>query len=145
MCQYFVHFLLFLQRLTTALHESVEEGECPYKSFYVRILIKEWSRHVGQSLGCLHSTLPRVIMPICHARWTENMADKWAESWQKLYSGYSTRTQLKPSCTSTEHDHKFEISELGSRRLVLYRVQLCGYRTANLCLCFRIYKKEIFS
>ena len=27
------------QRLTTALHESVEEGK--YKSFYVRILMKE--------------------------------------------------------------------------------------------------------
>ena len=25
----------------TAVHETVEEGECPYKSFYVKILMKE--------------------------------------------------------------------------------------------------------
>ena len=55
-----MHFLIFLQELTTALHESVEEGECP---FHINHFMSESSRHVGggggQALGRLHSMLPR--------------------------------------------------------------------------------------
>ena len=43
-----MHFLIFLQELTTALHESVEEGECP---FYINHFMSESSQHVGGGGG----------------------------------------------------------------------------------------------
>ena len=62
----------------------------------------------------------------------------------------------KPGCTATEDGWRHEISDLGSRRIVLsvYRKQrrfrqnnnflTHGYREADLRLCFRI-KKPVFS
>ena len=57
----------------------------------------------------------------------------------------------KSGCAATEDGYRLEISDLGSRGIVYLcsenkgADQLRGYREADLCLCFRICKKQVFS
>ena len=51
------------------------------------------------------------------------------------------RTQHKQGCRPTEHDHRFEISELGIRRIVLY-IEL---NFVAICIICFVYAKSRFS
>ena len=62
---------------------------------------------------------------------------------KNMSSGFSDRTQPKPGCTPTEHE--FEISELGSRRIVLY-IEFKFVATVQLiCVVVFVYAKSRFS
>ena len=70
---------------------------------------------------------------------------------RKPVFGVSDQVQHKPGCTGTEDGQSLEISDLGSRGIILScsenkgADQLRGYREADLRLCFRICKKPVFS
>ena len=70
---------------------------------------------------------------------------------RKPVLGVSDQVRYKPGLTATEDGQRLEISDLGSRAIVLSmwrkqrRDQLHGYRKADLRLCFRICKKSVFS
>ena len=64
--------------------------------------------------------------------------------------GVSDQVRHKPSCATTENGKRFEILDLDRRGIVLYSEnkgadKLRAYRTADLRLCFRICKKQVFS
>ena len=73
---------------------------------------------------------------------------------RKLVFGVSDKVPHKLGCTATEDGQRLEILDLGSRGIVLRMYlcyenkgadQLCGYRPADLCFCFCICKKQVFS
>ena len=71
---------------------------------------------------------------------------------RKPVFGVSDQDRHKPGCTATEDGLRLEISYLGRRGIVLsvHRKnkgadQLRGYCEADLCFCFRICKKLVFS
>ena len=65
---------------------------------------------------------------------------------RKPVFGVSDLVRHRPVCTTTQNSWRLEISDLGSRYSEDKGAdQLCGYREADLRLCFRICKKRIFS
>ena len=70
---------------------------------------------------------------------------------RKPVFGVSDLVRHKPGCTTTEDGLRLEITSLRSREIVLLygenkgADQLCGYRTLDLCHCFRICQKPVFS
>ena len=68
---------------------------------------------------------------------------------RKPVFGVSDQVRYKPGCATTGDGERLEISDLG-RGIVLCSEnkgadRLCGYRTADMRLCFRICKKPVFS
>ena len=70
---------------------------------------------------------------------------------RKPVFGVSNQAPYKPGCTTTQDGKRLEISYIESRG-IYYPCsenkgadQLCGYREADLRLCFRICKKLVFS
>ena len=65
---------------------------------------------------------------------------------RKPVFGVSDQVRHKPGCTTTEDGLKFRIKEVeGLYYLCSENIgadQLCGYRTADLGLCFCIYKSR---
>ena len=64
--------------------------------------------------------------------------------------GFSDQAQHKPGCTTKEDGKRLEISDLGSRGIVLCSKskgadKLHGYHAADPHLCFCICKKQVFS
>ena len=51
----------------------------------------------------------------------------------------------KPGYTTTKDSKMLEISDLGSRGIVLSTSLISGYHTADLCLYFCVCKKQGFS
>ena len=70
---------------------------------------------------------------------------------RKPVFGVSDLEPHKPGSTTTQDGQRLQISDLGSRGIVLSGSQnkgtdqLQGYREADLRLCFRICKKPVFS
>ena len=61
--------------------------------------------------------------------------------------GVSDQVLHKPGCTATEVGYRLEISDLGSRGIVLSVAKtkvLISNREANLRLCFHICQKPVF-
>ena len=77
----------------------------------------------------------------------------WASLWENQPSGFSVQVPYKPGCAASEDGKRLEILDLGSRGNVLsvgvtntkVLIQLCGYRKADLHLCFCICKNQDFS
>ena len=71
----------------------------------------------------------------------------WASSWENLSSGYPTRSNTNQAVQLEAWNFWFREVEglyyLSSENKGAD--QLCGYRTADLRLCFRICKKQVFS
>ena len=68
---------------------------------------------------------------------------------EKTYLRVSDQVRNKLGCTAAD-GYRLEISDLGRRGNVLCSEnkgadQLCGNRIANLCLCFHICRKQVFS
>ena len=64
--------------------------------------------------------------------------------------GVSDQVRHKPGCAITEYGKRLEILDLDRRGIVLCSKnkgadQLPSYREADLRLCFRIFKKPVFS
>ena len=70
---------------------------------------------------------------------------------RKPVFGVSNQVRHKPGCTATQDGWMLEVSDLGSRGIVLScsenkdADQLRGYPEADMRLCFRIYAKSRFS
>ena len=67
---------------------------------------------------------------------------------RKLVFRVSDQVRHKLGCTAIEDGQRLEISDLGSRGIVLCSEnkgadQLCSYGAADLCLCFHLHKKQI--
>ena len=66
---------------------------------------------------------------------------------RKPVFGVSDQVRHKPGCTITEAGYRLQISDIGSRGDSENKGadQLRSYCAADLCLCFRICKKPVFS
>ena len=61
---------------------------------------------------------------------------------KKPVFGVSDQVRHKPGCTTTEDGWRLEISDLGSRGIVL---SICENKDADQLLCFRICINLVFS